>query len=107
MSLRDELLGLFDIKTRAVEVAEWGRTVLVKTLTAAEVAAVKVIKDEMQATLALVAAAVCDDNGKRVFTDQDAAKLAEKSFNAVNAIAMAALIHNGMTGEAVDEAGKG
>jgi hypothetical protein len=93
---RDQILAANDLEVREVDVPEWGGTVKVRPLNGAE-------RDRFEASLRkerrradgkegtelvantdnmrakLVARAVVDDDGKRVFTDADINALGEKS----------------------------
>lgn len=103
---REAILDLNDLKTCAVEVPEWQTTVYVRTLSVADVAAVRAHKDEVAATVALVCAACCDEEGKRLFQDQDTDRLRNKSWSVIERIAMKAMLHNALTPDAVEEAKK-
>ena len=94
MSLRDSILGATDRKLKPVDVPEWGATVYLRELSAAQVAAFKAksiaavdlktneIKDaatltELEVSVCLWG--ICDEDGRRVFTDNDVKLLGEKS----------------------------
>src|SRR5262249_4971199 len=86
---KDAILAAEDLVTEEVQVPEWGGTVLVRGLTGRE-------RDEFEASMMvhrggqmvadvrnsrakLVAKCVVGDDGKRLFADEDAAALGEKS----------------------------
>lgn len=90
---KQSILAADDLKSEAVEVAEWGGTVYVRTLTGAE-------RDDFMLTCAraraqgkklgleadprgitcrLLVATLCDETGKALFTPDDADALATKN----------------------------
>lgn len=86
---RDQILAADDLETREVDVPEWGGTVKVKALTGKErdayEASLRVTRGNQTAVdtsnlrAKLVGRALVDDEGKRVFTDQDINALGGKS----------------------------
>lgn len=54
----------------------------------------------------MVALCACDEQGNKLFTEDDADALAKKPGDVINRIATAALKHNGMTPSAVEDAEK-
>ena len=53
-----------------------------------------------------LAAALCDENGGRLFTDDEVEELGKKSSLVLNRLFATAFAHCAFTGEAVDELGK-
>jgi hypothetical protein len=93
---REAILAAQDISRELVEVPEWGGEVLVRGLTGQE-------RDKFEASTIqqrgnnqsinlqnlrakLCSLAVCDENGKRVFTDMDVAALGQKSASALDRV---------------------
>ncbi len=113
---RGAILGAQDLKTEDVAVPEWGGTVRVRCLTAAERDAYeasflsfkdgKVAQnpDAMAKVRArMVSLTVVGEAGERLFTDADVAALAGKSAAAVNRVFEVAQRLNKVTDEDVKE----
>lgn len=112
---RDEILGASDIKRELVQVPEWGEdaAVWVRSLTAKErddyersmivYQNGKNKPDLSQARAKLAAAAICDENGVRLFTDADVKALGDKSASALQRVFEVAQRLSGITGEDVEE----
>ncbi len=118
---REAILAAQDIKVERVEVPEWGGHVFVRMLHGAErdrfeQSNVKVTRGKGGRVTTepapgnfrarLVALVACDETGKRIFADTDAADLGRKGSRALDRIVMAALALNGMADESVEEAEK-
>lgn len=115
---REAILKADDLPRRLVSVPEWGGEVFVRTLSgterdAFEASFVKVKgrgrhrtqeRDPTNYSAKLAALCVCDEQGKRLFSERDVAALAAKSSAALNRIVGEAMALNGMTEEAVEEA---
>ena len=114
------ILEAADLRTEAVEVPEWGGEVLLRELSAAQMAEFKAksvaavdpqtreIRDG--ATLFRLSAwVVCqgamDEEGKRLFTDADVARLGEKSDTVIDRLAAHVLKMSGAAAT-VEEAEK-
>ena len=107
MLTRDQILEAPDLKTEAVIVAEWGGSVLVRSMNGADRDA---FEASMITTLAdgtrkpdmanmrakLVALTVVDEAGNRLFDITDVARLALKSASALERVFNAAQRLNGM-----------
>ena len=106
---RDEILDADDLEVWDVEVPEWGGTVLVQSLTAAQVERVqrkykgKGIKG---LTAALVALACVDENGKRLFQQSDLDRLSNKSLSACTRVLKIIMAQNAMEEEDLEELAK-
>jgi len=109
---REEILGFADRKVLAVEVPEWGRTVYVRSLSAAESDAFEASvtprgpkgpRNYRNLRARYAALALSTPDGERVFTDADAAALGEKSAAALARIFDAGTSFNGMSEEDVKE----
>lgn len=115
---RNAILKLADepLPVERVAVPEWGGDVFVRTLTCKE-------RDDFEARCAprivdgkerpgdlknlrgrQAALVLCDEKGKRLFTDDDAGQLGDMSVKAVERVLEAARRLNGLTDESVEEA---
>lgn len=91
---KDDILKAADVKTEEVQVPEWGGTVLVRGMTGAErdayEASVMVqYNGQVQMNTAngrakLVVKCIVDDDGNRLFTDEDAVEVGAKSGRALD-----------------------
>ncbi len=110
---KDQILQAQDIMFEDVPVPEWGGTVRVVTLTGNERDAIEASmivgkgknKDVSLANLRakVVARSVVDEEGKRIFEDEDIAALGRKSAAALNRVYEVAQRLSGITQEDVDE----
>ncbi|MGH3598936.1 MAG: hypothetical protein ACRDQH_01445 [Pseudonocardiaceae bacterium] len=108
---REQILGAEDLETKDVEVPEWGGTVRVRGLSAGERD-----RHEMRMALAqrdgvltdvrasVVASAIIDENGKRVFSDAEIMVLSKKSADALDRLFDVVSKLSGMTEEKLREA---
>lgn len=96
MLSREAILGAADIVTEAIEVKEWGGSVLVRGLTGSErndfeasliVGKGKDSKMNMKnATAKLCALSMVDNGGKRIFTQADVEALGAKAGSALSKV---------------------
>ena len=110
---REQILAASDLPTEQVAVPEWGGEVIVKALSGAE-------RDRFEAgsmqqhgnrrelrleniRARLVAVAVVDETGRRLFTDADVAALGRKSAAALNRVFEAASRLSGITDADIEE----
>ena len=98
MLTRDAILSVVDLPRESVEVPEWGGTVCVRTLTAAERDRFEISTIERRKAgrptrfrAYLAALAVCDESGVRLFEDADADALEAKSSAALDRVAAVAM----------------
>jgi len=113
---RDDILKAEDIKVELVEVPEWGGSVHVKGMTGAE-------RDQFESSIVqqrgknhsvnmvnirakLASQTICDESGKRLFTDADVKALGAKSAVALQRVFDIAQRLSGITSEDVDELAK-
>lgn len=106
---RDALLAIDDTKTDDVEVLEWGTTVRIRALNAAEVESIGYslatpagtmnVQSMKGVSVKVVAWGVIDENGKQLFTLVDIETLGQKSFHAINHIAGAIMELTGLAEE--------
>jgi hypothetical protein len=99
---RESILSADDLARERVDLPEWGGFVHVRTLTAGERDRFEGWTqgdrfDRFRAKLAVLA--VCDEEGRRVFTDDDIEPLAAKSTKPLDRIAEAAFRLNRFTPE--------
>lgn len=110
---REQILGAQDLTQEEVEVPEWGGVVLVRGLTGAQ-------RDRFEASMVeqkgkerrinmenlrakLVAMSIIDENGKRLFTQQDIDALAKKSGAALDRVYAVAQRLSGLSKEDVED----
>jgi hypothetical protein len=108
---RDDILGADDLKMEPVEVPEWGGTVNVKALTGTDRDAWEASQTESRTLpngnvitypntenmrAKLVARAVVDDEGKKLFGDADINALGEKSAAALTRVWLVAARLSGL-----------
>ncbi|WP_028472964.1 hypothetical protein [Nocardioides alkalitolerans] len=108
---RDQILTSNDLPFEDVECPEWGGTVRVSTIAAT-------LRDEYEVALArlrhekskspnirarLVALCITDENGARLFSDDDVIKLGLKSSKALDRVFDVASRLNGLTPEQAKE----
>lgn len=110
---KEQILSAQDLPTEIVSVPEWGGEVIVRGLTGierdaleAEVVEVKGKKvtpklDNLRAKL--VAMSIVDEEGKRFFSDKEAAALGRKSASALERVFKVAQRLSGLTDEDVKE----
>lgn len=113
---RDAILNADDVTTELVPVPEWGGDVLVKGLSGTE-------RDEYEASCTqirgksqvpvftnirakLVARAIVDENGERVFTPQDVAALGKKNGAVLDRLFDVAAKLSGLSDDDVEELAK-
>jgi len=114
---RDEILQASDIQTELVPVPEWGGDVYVKGMTGAE-------RDKFESSIVeqrgkesrmnmanvrakLASLTICDENGKRLFTEQDVQALSQKSASALQRVMIVAQRLSGIGDEDVKELAEG
>lgn len=112
---RDAILSRKDLKTEVMEVPEWDGTITIREMTASErevfekrvmssgaanVAGVAKNLGDLRASV--VAMCVVDEDGKRLFSDQDVKALNEKSSIVIARIFQRCSILSGISQEAVD-----
>lgn len=110
MLTRDHILGLDDLPRRLVSVPEWGGELFVKTMTGAERDRweLSTVGENRTNVRAKLAAIVCvDGDGNRLFTDNDAEALGDKSCAALDRIFDAAVALNHIGADAVEREKKG
>lgn len=110
---KQAILAAQDLKTEDVAVPEWGGSVRVRTLTGAERDAFEsgLVEKDGQRNFAnmrarLLALAIVDENGVRVFDEGDALLLGGKSASALERLFSVAQRLNGIGGEAEADTAK-
>lgn len=95
---RDAILAADDLETREVEVPEWGGSVRVRAMTVGDQAVFLDAEKGGEADfLARFVTRVCvGEDGKRLFADEDAEALKEKSMAAVKRVWAVAAELNGL-----------
>lgn len=109
--LRKRLLNAKDIRTKAVEVPEWGGTYYVRVINGKAreafeeaLAAEQRMKNFRMKFLILT---LCDEDGGTILTEADIDALGERSSVVINRVFETAWAINGFTKEAVDAMGEG
>lgn len=104
---KDAILAAQDIKTEDIDVPEWGGSVRVRVLSAADVlgfwdacrdAQGNLVRDRVQP--ALLVRALVGEDGQPLFADADIGQLMAKSAAAITRVFEAAQRLNGLGGEA-------
>lgn len=108
MSLKDIILNAQDCPLEPVDVPQWNTTVYVPVLSLADLDDLRKIAaskaDDTSAGAAMAVRVIRDENGDRVFSDDDAPALAKKSAKVVNRVIEAFNRHNGIGQQAQDDA---
>lgn len=99
---RDEILAADDRVVEVVDVPEWGGEVYVRSLTRAEVRPFTETGEDL-AVGTLVSVAVCDEDGRPLFTEDDVPALEKKSLRALNRVVAKAMEINGLGGEQAEQ----
>ena len=107
---KQQILDADDLKRELVEVTEWGGSVLLRELRGRERDAFEEDSLDKQRNLSmrnmrarLVAASAIDENGERLFTNNEAAELGEKSATALNKCFEVACRLSGITDADIEE----
>lgn len=103
---RDEILEVDDIQVWEVEVPEWGGTVLVQSLTAAQVERVQTQhkgKGMKGLTAAFVQMSVVKEDGKKMFHMSDLDRLSQKSISACTRVLKTIMEQNALEEEDLEE----
>lgn len=113
---KEDILQARDVKIERVDVPEWGGTVCVRSLTAAERGLIEEAAANFKEkkgkggdsfartfTVKFASLAICDENGTRLFDDQGIAQLQQKNAAIVSRIANVAQRLSGFTKEEMEE----
>jgi len=107
---KEQILSAHDLKKIKVDVPEWGGSVFIKTITAAErdrfesaIYKSKTKINIVNVRARLASLTVVDDKGARLFTPDDISALGEKSAMAMDRIFQAACKLNKMTPKDIEE----
>lgn len=113
MDLRQTILDTKDLPVEAVEVPEWNMTVYVRSMTGYERDVYEgdlldkrdaPIKERMKnLRSSLVVLCTVDENGERIFKDEDKEAVGKKSARALNRILSAAQHLNALTEDDLEE----
>ena len=110
----NDILGIKDLRSERVFVKEWDREVIVREFSGRELQSVLGLESfsgnvEAGGKFAVMdAARVCaiaikDEDGKRIFTDEQAEDLANKNMNALMFVFRAALRISGLSGAEMEK----
>ena len=107
MNLAEKYLVNKGTTTINVDIPEWG-DVKIRSLSLSEMDRLeKKIQNNPSEALALaVLLGVSDENGKRVFTDNNLDDIKATSFQVVKSVAESVIKHNSLTAEVVEDAKK-
>lgn len=112
MSLREKIFSVDDIAKELVEVPEWGVTVELRAMTAAERAKLgesAMVGDKtdvgLMYALTVIASVYDPESGLPIFTFADKEAILSKSGSVIERLATKSLGQSGLTEKAVDEAG--
>lgn len=104
MSLRDTILATDDLPKKKIKIPEWGVDVYIATLKSVEREQWENnAKSEKEIRENLVVLVALDESGKRIFTKEDIPALKEKNSKALDRICTAAIEHNKIRKEDIDE----
>jgi hypothetical protein len=122
MLTKESIFGANDITIEKVEIPEWGGNVFVKTMTGRERDAYEescIPEDDGEKTdskqretnftnirARMACMTICDENGKRLFTMDDAQELGEKSASGLDRIFTVATELNKISAADVEELAK-
>lgn len=105
MSLREQILASqADRKPVPLDVPEWGVTVWLKQMTVADQVALSEDVKPADMPVAVLLQCLVDDEGERIFTDDDAEALSRESFPIVLRVFAEAARLNGLSSKELDEA---
>jgi hypothetical protein len=101
MLTRESILKANDIKTKKVNVKEWGGDVYIKTLSVGEAEDISEIinsgkSDDISAMALWLVCSICDDKGNLLFTKADVPQLRKKAKEPVEALFREIAILNNM-----------
>ena len=112
MLSKEDILKADDLKREIINVPEWGGEVQIRTMTGEERDSFdsEMIRDEKKTfkniRAKFLALIICDDNGKRVFSDEDISALGKKSAAALDRIFSAGQKLNKLTNEDIEDLAK-
>lgn len=112
MLTAQDILRAQDLKVQQVECPEWGGTVYVREMTAAEATRIQGLATEESVTFTpetmatVVGLTLCDAQGQRLFQDEAVVELQQKNNKVITRLFFAAMTVAGLSREGIDEAGK-
>ena len=114
MSLtKEQILNSQDLTKEKIEVPEWGGVIFVRTMTGAERDSFEqgIVNDDRTANLSNIRAKLCaltvvDEEGKRIFTDDDVKGIGEKSSLVLDRVFQVAQKLNGISSADVEDLAK-
>lgn len=110
MNLKEQIKNAQDCKVEKVHVPEWDATIHLKQISLGERVSLWTKLEEKgheaRLTAHILLVCICDEHGKRVFTDDDYDILAAKNAKVVDRLGKQAGELNSMVSAAVDDAKK-
>lgn len=109
---KDQILAARDEVVVTVPVPEWGGDVCIRAMSVGERDRYEneFIRNKDRGVenfrTKFLAACLCDENGKRLFTEADVAALSAKSIKVMNRLWHEAMKHNALTNDDVEEIAK-
>lgn len=113
---RDDILSIIDLDFKSIKVPAWGKDIFIRQLSAYERATLNELtlplqestKDSDQIKVMAIACTyfISDENGKRLFSDDDAEALQSKSQEAIHFIFIEGMKYSAMTAEETAKAKK-
>lgn len=105
MSLREQILASqADRKPMPLDVSEWGCTVWLKQMTVADQVALSEDVKPSDMPIKVLLHCLVDDEGKRIFADEDAEQLAQEAFPIIMSVFAEAAKLNGLSNAELEEA---
>jgi hypothetical protein len=107
--LRSRILASDDIKIEKISIPEWGGDYFVKIISGTDRDAFEESYSEQKMKafrVRFLVLCLCEENGNRLFKDEDAPELGKKSSVVINRVFESAWKINAFTPEAVEALGK-
>ncbi len=102
---KSELFKSYSLKTKTVEVENWGGTVHIRELSAGAIDRMRSVGEgkELQMAATVIIEGVINEEGKKFFVQNDLNNILEMSVTDLNKVSEAILDLTGLTGSAEEE----
>jgi hypothetical protein len=102
---KSELFKSYSLKTKTVEVENWGGTVHIRELSAGAIDRMRSVGEgkELQMAATVIIEGVINEEGKKFFVQNDMNNILEMSVTDLNKVSEAILDLTGLTGSAEEE----